>query len=826
MRTRSLTQVDDIIRKGEAILCAADQRPFDVESKGGGLSTFCVLVPLMTEDGAPIPATPALFPNRGRIWWMLRPEIDPARIEPGMIWTIHLEDAVDYHPDRPEKDAFQARRRDATAGSRTWIEVIDLDHDADPREFLGPEGIPFGHPSTERVVLRGPKEIVGPFRAAWSESRMTVQLSALAPVDPKVWRIRRDSIPAGTIQELTFEANRHERARSTRVQIVAVALMHEKNLSYLEEEGKPVDAASDAQVVNWGLDLLKVGRKDRQALKDALSAAEQSRADAERAPGGRLDRFQQIVESADRVIALGEQVASVVASQPAFKDLLVQHVEKLAESRITEEIARRQAAIEREIRDLEARRRDLALEAETFKQQIRDRREADEAEFRRENERRMADLVRREEAVADREKVIDRRESEIAARLDRVIESYLKQGEEIGDRILAEVPILRRLGIGIGGAGLVAERTEQPTGAVLPEFLAKPRPMSTLTEAAFLDQLGSVVRHRGYVFDSEDQANFHISVKTGVWTVLAGPSGIGKSSLPRLYAEALGASEEMLWIPVRPDWMDDRDVIGAFNALTGRFEPAASGLVDRLIAAAEDRARGRGGIYIVCLDEMNLARVEHYFAQFLSLFELPPAHRRLNLFARGLEQAGDPYAHHRSLLLPESVRIVGTVNVDETTHFFSPKVIDRMSLLILEEPAMGSAGSLDETTAIPGLRPVHHANWSSWIRPARGAPPAAVGLLKDVDRVLREHRSGTGFRVRDRFLAYVASAEGILPEDRAIDLAFAQIILPRLRTAAPHFVEMIERLSKLLHAGRFPRSGGLLDRLRATEGEHDFFQLL
>ena len=85
-------------------------------------------------------------------------------------------------------------------------------------------------------------------------------------------------------------------------------------------------------------------------------------------------------------------------------------------------------------------------------------------------------------------------------------------------------------------------------------------------------------------------------------------------SLSRLYAEALGAIDEHLLIPVRPDWLDDRDVIGSFNALSGRYEPAPGGLVDRIIAAREDRKAGRGGIYPICLDEMNLARVEHYFA--------------------------------------------------------------------------------------------------------------------------------------------------------------------------------------------------------------------
>src|SRR5690606_32113398 len=246
----------------------------------------------------------------------------------------------------------------------------------------------------------------------------------------------------------------------------------------------------------------------------------------------------------------------------------------------------------------------------------------------------------------------------------------------------------------------------------LPQYLSQPKPLpaSPVEEERFLDHFRAVVDHNGFVFDADDLANFHVLVKTGLWTVLAGASGLGKSSLPRLYADALGSSDEFLMVPVRPDWLDDRDVIGAFNALSGRYEPAPCGLVDRLIVAHEDEKVGRGGIYIICVDEMNLARVEHYFAQFLSVLEQPEDARYLQLFSRGVLDPGDPYARYRDLKLGQNIRLVGTVNVDETTHFFSPKVIDRVSIAHFERPDLREGLEEDESFVVderPTMEPIH-----------------------------------------------------------------------------------------------------------------------
>src|SRR5262249_51380831 len=147
--------------------------------------------------------------------------------------------------------------------------------------------------------------------------------------------------------------------------------------------------------------------------------------------------------------------------------------------------------------------------------------------------------------------------------------------------------------------------------------------------------------------------------------VLAGPSGSGMSSLARLYAEALGNRDEFLHVPVRPNWTDDRGLLGSVHSETQRFEPSSTGLLDHLITAAADDSAQRGGLYVVCLDRMNAAPVEDYFALFLSALELPPAERTLTAFAPGIVRADDPYYSHQRVRMGENVRFVGTVNTDE-----------------------------------------------------------------------------------------------------------------------------------------------------------------
>jgi hypothetical protein len=261
------------------------------------------------------------------------------------------------------------------------------------------------------------------------------------------------------------------------------------------------------------------------------------------------------------------------------------------------------------------------------------------------------------------------------------------------------------------------------------------------------------------------------------------------------------------------------------NPLTGFYDPSPAGLVERLIAADEDASRQRGGLYIVCFDEMNLARIEHYFTQFLSVMEHPVEERALRLFSRAAVAEDDPYRGFDRVPIRPNARFAGTINVDETTHFLSAKVLDRSQFITLQVPPLNRAGAMSTVSSLPGITPVPAETYNAWAAP-RTVPPEAMEFLRDLDEALRLSNQGLGFRRFEQIVQYVATAEGLMGPDVALDYEVRQVVLPRLRKNAYRFDDMLKRLQVLLKADRFPGSSSLLERIAATESDYEFFQLL
>jgi hypothetical protein len=770
----------------------------------------------MTEAGRVFGKLEEEFPNRGRVWWMLNKEINPGQVAPGAIYTGQLEHAQKYAVEkgRASKDAYQADRRSVTPGARRYVQVLDVpDADLDLGRLMREDGIPMKRPPLQTVLFRGTNAIVGPFRASYDWVSGLVRFDVLHAGQPRVFRAPRDVFKPGQLKEFSFTSNQWN--PSAPREAISLVLLHRDHLDRLEKEGKAEDALSDAQVVKWGLEQLGFTRSERSEIERVLiklGAVVKSSEGVELQ--ARMERFRRLCESRASVAELPLEIAQLLADkQDSFRQLVERRAGELAEGRIQAILAARKQEVEAALSEQEQRLTLLKSQVRETQESLEATRAGHEEIFKRDHETRVRELEAQQRAVEER--------------LARVAELYQSGSRELADHVLAELPLLRALGIG-GRTGTPGEAETAPEheGFTFPPFLAAPKQRTGMSEAEFLAQFADVVARHEYLFERDDLANFHISLKTGVWSVLAGPSGIGKSSLPRLYAEALGQSDEFLIVPVQPDWLDAHAVIGAFNGLSQRFEPAVGGLTDRLIAAAEDSARSRGGIYIVCLDEMNLSRVEHYFAWFLSAMELPAADRKLSLFASGQQRAGDPYAPHRVVPIGDNLRFVGTVNIDETTHFMSPKVLDRTPVITLEpvSPAAGAFSGRSEGR-LGGIREVHLQDFRSWVRPAARSGPGAE-LLLQLDRKMAASRAGLGFRVLNRVLAYLGSAQGILSEDRALDMAVAQMVIPRLRASSPGFLQLVENLQALLPEARFPRTAGLLAKLAEADGERDFFQLL
>ena len=200
----------------------------------------------------------------------------------------------------------------------------------------------------------------------------------------------------------------------------------------------------------------------------------------------------------------------------------------------------------------------------------------------------------------------------------------------------------------------------------------------------FLDQFNNVLRSSKYqlLLDQDDIVKLHTSIKSNLLTILAGLSGTGKSRIIRAYAEALGidknSENRFKFISVKPSWQDDSDLLGFADTISNNYRPSDTGLVDTLI----DAKKNSDQIYLIVLDEMNLSRIEYYFSQFLSVLERDSDERYLTLYSDYLEaRLYNSSTYHARIMIPENVRFIGTMNIDESTFELSDKLIDRANII-------------------------------------------------------------------------------------------------------------------------------------------------
>ncbi len=318
------------------------------------------------------------------------------------------------------------------------------------------------------------------------------------------------------------------------------------------------------------------------------------------------------------------------------------------------------------------------------------------------------------------------------------------------------------------------------------------------SEAEALQNVRSHLRAHGLAFSDRTINAFHTSLKIGMETpllVLAGISGTGKSLLPRRYAEAMGI--HFLPIAVQPRWDGPQDLLGFFNHLEGTYK--ATELVRALIQLdpierdwhSERIVSAHERVLLVLLDEMNLARVEYYFSDFLSRLEARreitdinsnedrrPAEIPLDL--GGLLDSGDDAGR----ILPwNNVLFTGSMNEDESTLALSDKVVDRANIMRFGRPSQLS-------TVQPTIAPnqyaarhfLHVDTWQQWIDDgnARDISGSVTAKIEEANLLLDRVGRPFGYRVSRAISAYVKQHP---LDDWRVALAdqLEQRIMPKLR---------------------------------------------
>mgnify|MGYP000463647693 FL=1 len=196
-------------------------------------------------------------------------------------------------------------------------------------------------------------------------------------------------------------------------------------------------------------------------------------------------------------------------------------------------------------------------------------------------------------------------------------------------------------------------------------------------------------------YEIEDIRRFIAGMAVSHILILQGMSGTGKTSLAFAFGEFLGNTSTV--IPVQPMWKERTDLIGYYNEFTKRFNE--TDLLKKIYEANYSEQ-----IYITVLDEMNIARVEYYFAEFLSLLELPNAEERL-LTVVSDEWKNDPkQLKDGHVRLPENMWFIGTANNDDSTFAISDKVYDRAMVLDLDKKAQAFSAERPEGVKITAKR--------------------------------------------------------------------------------------------------------------------------
>ena len=282
-------------------------------------------------------------------------------------------------------------------------------------------------------------------------------------------------------------------------------------------------------------------------------------------------------------------------------------------------------------------------------------------------------------------------------------------------------------------------------------------------------------------------------------------------------------------IPVRPDWVDNRGLLGYLNPLTNEY--STTEFLDLLLRARDEEKRAKDAgekphPFFVILDEMNLARVEHYFSDFLSALESGKA---ISLHENKAIETGESKAGPqvpRKLKVPGNVLFTGTVNVDETTYMFSPKVLDRAFTIEFDQVDLegftdgassedASGVSLDGVQGSLDLLPAGRSkddDWKpsreDWVEFSQETGEHHEALLR-LHNMLEAQHMHFGYRVANEIARFVNLAREQAKDtdttvDAAFDLALLQKVLPKFHGTQQELQSLLEQIFHFaVHGGGY-----------------------
>jgi len=337
---------------------------------------------------------------------------------------------------------------------------------------------------------------------------------------------------------------------------------------------------------------------------------------------------------------------------------------------------------------------------------------------------------------------------------------------------------------------------------------------SVITEIDWLNEIGKRSADYGLVFPRRILYAFHTALKTAEWsplTVLAGVSGTGKSELPRLYAHFGGIN--FMNLAVQPNWDSQEAMLGWFNVMEERFEgkPLLHLLAQSQKPRSDDYPLGLADtVSLVLMDEMNLAHVELYFAEFLSKLEQRRGMKGSDAPTLSISLGG---VMEYPLQLGRNVLWAGTMNQDETTKSLSDKVLDRGIVINFPRPSI-----LQRRNVLKPLEPASpllpRRTWENWWCKQSDFTDEQIdqfkALIQEINQALAAVGRALGHRVWQSIEYYMANYPDVLAARQqentqalqaAMKIAFedqlVQKVMPKLRGIETRGTAKTECLDKI-----------------------------
>jgi hypothetical protein len=272
-----------------------------------------------------------------------------------------------------------------------------------------------------------------------------------------------------------------------------------------------------------------------------------------------------------------------------------------------------------------------------------------------------------------------------------------------------------------------------------------------------------------------------------------------------LQEKVVGAGNNKLFISVQSNWTDRTELFGFFNQIEGKY--SSTPFLKFLQQASDNPAVP----HLLILDEMNLSKVEHYFSDFLSCLESrildgnEVSQEPIYLHGRGdYVEADDPLVEvvPSKLYLPQNLYVTGTVNVDETTYMFSPKVLDRANVIEFNDvdfSLLEGSEAADDTTLVLSSVPIFRGSNPVNVSDYLDAPEHVRAMLKELVEILKPHSLHFGYRVAQEVARFVNSVRTYVGDeqaaiDAAVDAQLVQKVLPKFSGSQAQLEEPLRKV--------------------------------